>query len=90
MATISKEEQKQINILLKEKILQNFIDKHSKYDEATRKEFKDVLEKNNIKLSDDTANFILKSEIYRFAKKPLYDLEFDNQLSEAMKIINVQ
>ena len=90
MATISKEEQKQINILLKEKILQNFIDKHSKYDEATRKEFKDVLQKNNIKLSDDTANFILKSEIYRFAKKPLYDLEFDNQLSEAMKIINVQ
>lgn len=90
MTTISKEEQKQINILLKEKILQNFIDKHSKYDEATRKEFKDVLEKNNIKLSDDTANFILKSEIYRFAKKPLYDLEFDNQLSEAMKIINVQ
>ena len=90
MATISREEQKQINILLKEKILQNFIDKHSKYDEATRKEFKDVLEKNNIKLSDDTANFILKSEIYRFAKKPLYDLEFDNQLSEAMKIINVQ
>ena len=90
MTTISKEEQKQINILLKEKILQNFIDKHSKYDEATRKEFKDVLEKNNIKLSDDTANFILKSEIYRFTKKPLYDLEFDNQLSEAMKIINVQ
>ena len=90
MATISKEEQKQINILLKEKILQNFIDKHPKYDEATRKEFKDVLEKNNIKLSDDTANFILKSEIYRFTKKPLYDLEFDNQLSEAMKIINVQ
>jgi len=90
MATISREEQKQINILLKEKILQNFIDKHSKYDEATRKEFKDVLQKNNIKLSDDTANFILKSEIYRFAKKPLYDLEFDNQLSEAMKIINVQ
>jgi len=90
MATISREEQKQINILLKEKILQNFIDKHPKYDEATRKEFKDVLEKNNIKLSDDTANFILKSEIYRFAKKPLYDLEFDNQLSEAMKIINVQ
>ena len=90
MTTISKEEQKQINILLKEKILQNFIDKHSKYDEATRKEFKDVLEKNNIKLSDDTANFILKSEIYRFTKKPQYDLEFDNQLSEAMKIINVQ
>lgn len=88
MATISKEEQKQINILIKEKILEKFISTHTKYDDPTKQEFKKLLETNNIKLSDSTANYILKSEIYRFAKRPLYDLEFDNQLAEAIKIIN--
>lgn len=90
MATISKEEQKQINILIKEKILEKFISTHTKYDEPTKQEFKQLLEKNGIKLSDSTANFILKSEIYRFTKRPLYDLEFDNQLTEAIKILNEQ
>ncbi|NMB64291.1 MAG: hypothetical protein GYA16_05405, partial [Spirochaetes bacterium] len=74
----------------KEKILEKFISTHTKYDEPTKQEFKKLLEKNSIKLSDSTAYFILKSEIYRYTKRPLYDLEFDNQLTEAIKIINEQ
>ncbi len=90
MITISKEEQKQINILIKEKILEKFLQTHKKYDDSVKQEFKQLLEKNSIKLSDATANFILKSEIYRFSRRPLYDLEFDNQLTEALKVINEQ
>ncbi|MFW5770632.1 MAG: S41 family peptidase [Spirochaetota bacterium] len=85
---ISSEEQKQINILMKKKLLDKFSDSHNTYNETTRKEFYQFVKKHGIKLSDKTADYVLKNELSGVSKHPVYDLEFDRQLREAVKIID--
>jgi len=85
---ISREEQKEINKMSKKKLLKKFTETHTTYNEQTRKQFYDFIKKNDIELSHKTADYILKNEIQGYSKRPLYDLEFDQQLKEAVKIIN--
>jgi len=46
-----------------------------------------LLKEKKYSISEKSAGFILKREITKFSKNPLYDLEFDNQLGEAVKVI---
>ncbi len=85
---ISQDEQKQINIMMKKKLLDTFAETHKKYNEETRKQFYEFIKKNNIDLSSKTADYVLKNEIAGISKRPVYDLEFDRQLREALKVIN--
>ena len=47
-----------------------------------------LLKEKNISISEKSAAFVLKREMNKFTKSPLYDLEFDNQLVEAIRIVN--
>ncbi len=85
---ISSDEQKQINILMKKKLLEKFAASHKTYDETTRKEFYEFVKKHGVKLSNKTADYVLKNELSGLSKRPVYDLEFDRQLREALKVID--
>ena len=85
---ISSDEQKEINKMSKKKLLEKFTETHNTYNDKTRQQFYEFIKKNNIELSHKTADYVLKNEIQGYSKRPLYDLEFDRQLREAVKIIN--
>jgi carboxyl-terminal processing protease len=85
---LSESEMKNLKIIRDKKILEHFVRKETDYTEETKASFRGALVKNGVTLSDKTANYILKDWIYRFKKKPLYDLEFDLQLNEAIKHIS--
>ncbi|MBN2040574.1 MAG: S41 family peptidase [Spirochaetes bacterium] len=85
---ISKQDSERIRLITKRDILGSFVKSNKKYDEETRDKFKALLSKEGLDLMDRTADYILKKEIFRYKNSPLYDLEFDNQLTEAIKIIN--
>ncbi|MCU0849230.1 MAG: S41 family peptidase [Spirochaetes bacterium] len=69
------------------KLLDKFVKEGTEYNEQTRKAFRDFLAAGKIKLSEKTADFVLKNRIMKFRKKPPYDLEFDNQLVYAVKLL---
>jgi len=85
---LSESEMKNLKIIRDRKILEHFVRKETDYTEETKASFRGALVKNGVTLPDKTANYILKDWIYRFKKKPLYDLEFDLQLNEAIKHIS--
>ncbi len=57
------------------------------YSEETKASFRQFLKDKGIVLSSRTADYILKEQIYMYKKKPVYDLEFDRQLSRAAEIL---
>lgn len=87
---ISEKDKKKISILYKEKLMDQFLKTHREYTEGARSEFNNFLKEKNIIISARSANFILKNEIFRYSKRPLYDLEFDNQLGKALGLLGGQ
>jgi carboxyl-terminal processing protease len=85
---ISKEDSDKIKILYKNKTLEKFVKENKEYNQVNKNKFMALLKEKNLTVSEKSANFILKREIYKYTKSPLYDLEFDNQLGEAIRIIN--
>ncbi|MBP7734994.1 MAG: S41 family peptidase [Spirochaetes bacterium] len=85
---LSEGEMKNLKVIRDRKLLEQFVKKDMDYTVETKEAFRRLLAKNGVTLSDKTVNFILKDWIYRFRKKPLYDLEFDQQLNEAIKHIS--
>jgi carboxyl-terminal processing protease len=81
------EEMNDINRINNEKILNQFIKKDMVYNEDTRKQFAEFLKSKNITLSERSANLLLSLEINRLRKRPLYDVEFDDQLARALEVI---
>ncbi len=81
---ISKEEKKAIANIVRLKILDELVTKKTIYNDRTRKDFYQLLKAKKIKISDRTADLMLKNQINRYRKRPLYDLEFDNQLKTAL------
>ena len=58
------------------------------YDKDNQKKFNEFLKSKNISFSQKGSNFLLKNRLMRYQKKPIYDLEFDQQLLSGIKIIN--
>lgn len=85
---ISKQDVDKIKIINRKSILEKFVKSNKEYNEVTKNKFKNLLKKDGLSIEEITADYILKKEIYKYTKTPLYDLEFDNQLDEAIKIIN--
>jgi len=81
------EEQKEIEKIKQNGLLNQFVTPKILYNKKSQESFKNFLKKNNVHLSSLTSNFLLKNKIYQFKKKPIYDLEFDYQLLEALKKI---
>jgi carboxyl-terminal processing protease len=87
---ISKEDTDKLRIIYRDKILEKFIKDNKEYNPETQKKFLALLKEKNLSIQEKDANFILKKEINRFSKSPLYDLEFDNQLIEAIKTVQIK
>jgi carboxyl-terminal processing protease len=85
---ISKDDSEIIKNIYKNKIIEGFIKENKEYNQSNKNKFMALLKEKKISISEKSANFILKREITKFTKSPLYDLEFDNQLGEAIRIIN--
>ncbi len=88
MNKIPKSDKENINKIFKDRLLEEFIKTHKVYNDENREKLMQYLKDKNMKISKDSASFIFKRELYKFSKSPLYDLEFDNQLNEAIRIIS--
>jgi hypothetical protein len=65
--------------------MDKFAHEAKEYDPAPAA-FRDYLKKNNVTLSDRMADILLKNQVYTYKKRPVYDLEFDDQLTAAMDV----
>ncbi len=84
---LSENDMKNLKIARDKRLFEEFGKKETEYTPEAKIAFRQFLSKNGVSLSEKTGNFFLKDWIFRYKKKPLYDLEFDAQLTEAMKRI---
>jgi carboxyl-terminal processing protease len=84
---VSESDMKNMKIARDKKLVEEFGKKDMDYTPELKESFQKFLSKNGVTLSDKTANFLLKDWLYRVKKKQLYDLEFDTQLTEAVKYL---
>jgi len=82
------EDKANLQKLNKQKLMDSFVKKGTLYDEKSKKEFHDYLQKNSVKLTEYTEHYILKQTIYKYRKRPVYDLEFDTQLNRAIELLD--
>ncbi|HOP63786.1 MAG TPA: S41 family peptidase [Spirochaetota bacterium] len=85
-ADVSESDTEELKKISREKLLNKFVTIKTKYNESVKNEFHKFLQSNNIKISDKTADFILKREINKYHKNIPYDLEFDSQLITALEM----
>jgi carboxyl-terminal processing protease len=84
----SEEDKKNVGVILKDRLVEEFVKTHKSYDEGSRGEFIEFLKRKKLPISEKSANYLLKTEIFKYARKAAYDLEFDPQLKKAIEIIN--
>jgi len=84
IADFPENETEELKKISRDKLLNEFVSIKTVYNDNTKSEFKKFLQGRNVKLSDNTADFILKREIGKYHKILIYDLEFDNQLTAAI------
>jgi carboxyl-terminal processing protease len=82
---LSKKDRKALKTIQEKNLLESFVTDDLEYNEKTRKGFMEMLRANNVTISEQAAHYILKNRINRYERKPLYDLEFDRQLKEAVE-----
>jgi carboxyl-terminal processing protease len=85
---LSEGDMKNMKAVRDKKLMDQFVKKDTEYTSQTRNAFREFLAKNGVALTEKTANYILKDWMFRFKKKPLFDLEFDTQLNEAIRHIS--
>jgi carboxyl-terminal processing protease len=79
-----------LKIVRDKRLLEGFATHDTEYTTQSKEAFQKYLTQHGVTLSGKAADFILKEWIYRSRKRPLYDLEFDNQLNEAIKYISAK
>lgn len=87
-ADVDEADSEELKTISKEKLLNKFVTIKTEYNDSVKKEFHKFLQSNSIKISDRTADLILKREISKYHKNIPYDLEFDNQLITALEMFN--
>ena len=81
----TKKERFHIRDIIETKILEKFIKENKTYNEDSVKKLKTLLKENDIILTDYALRYVLKREINRMGKPPVYDLELDTQLLKALE-----
>jgi len=81
----SESDYKKMREIESRKLLDSFVKRGMVYNEETRKGFHEFLGKHKLQLSEKAEHFMLKRRLYRYRKRPLYDMEFDSQLSAAVE-----
>ncbi len=88
IADFPENEADELKKISRDKLLNEFVSIKTIYNESVKTEFKKFLQSKNVKISDATADFILKREVSKYHKNQIYDLEFDNQLTAAIEKLN--
>lgn len=82
------DEKTQIDKLLKQNLLQEFVKENSSgYTPENIQKWLDKLQSLDIKIRPALAKYLLKREYQLTEKAPIYDLEFDPQLQRAIEIL---
>jgi len=81
-------DKKNASLIVRDKIPEAFVKTHKQYNEETKRKFAEMLRQKNLPVSETTSNYILMSELNRFSKRSLYNLEFDPQLVRAIAVLN--
>ncbi len=87
MPRLTKADIKAIKKLQDKKLINKFIKKNKEPKEKEINKFLDKLKKTDINLDRRTVKRLIKREIYRYKKMPLYDLDFDVQLKMGLQIL---
>ncbi len=85
---LTDEETEELSRLLEERTFTNFAKEHPDATEAAKKEFVRKLRESGVKLSERLLDRLLRNEFQRTSIAPAYDLEYDIQLQEAVRILN--
>ncbi len=85
---LSENDMKSMKAVKDRKLLEQFARKDMDYTPETQAAFRRLLAGSGITLSEKAANYMLKDRLLKFRKKPLFDLEFDNQLDRAVSQIS--
>lgn len=85
--SIPEADRKSVNTIYREKLVDAFLKTHKGYTPENRREFMEFLKGRNLTITEQSANYILKGEVNRFSKQPLFDLEFDSQLKKAIEVV---
>ena len=75
----------------RDKLTEKFVGsgkEYKEYNDETKKAFRAFLKDNKIEISSRAADSLLKERLSIYKKRPVYDLEFDNQLAGAVKMLN--
>ncbi len=85
--TFQKSENESLKKYAKNKLIKKFLTQHPnpKYNQQTKSLFNQFLKSNDAPMSMTTSSYLLKRELT--LKAPVVDLEFDNQLQEAIRRI---
>ena len=86
--TFPEADRKNIAVIMKEKLIEEFAKTHKGDTSANRRDFMQFLKDKNLGISERSAAYLFKSESLRYSKQPLYDLEFDTQLKKAIETVN--
>jgi len=87
MNLVEEKDKRKVTVILREKIVQNFVKTHPQYSKENKREFLALLNEKNLTISEKTALYMLKSEVNKYTKRTLYDLEFDIQLNRAIELL---
>ena len=85
---VAESDTEELKKISKDKLLNKFVTIKTEYSDSVKQDFHKFLKSNNIKVTDKTADIILKREISKYHKNIPYDLEFDNQLITALEMFS--
>jgi carboxyl-terminal processing protease len=85
---VAESENEELKKISKDKLLNKFVTIKTEYNDSVKQEFHKFLQNNGVKVTDKTADLLLKREISKYHKNIPYDLEFDNQLVTALEMFS--
>lgn len=80
-------DRKNLGRILNDKLVSAFVKPEMQYNPETVGSFELYLKNKGFPVSRTTASYFLKQEINREKPQPLYDLDFDTQLSKALDLL---
>ncbi|HEY1405291.1 MAG TPA: hypothetical protein VF857_01655, partial [Spirochaetota bacterium] len=79
-------DRKNLTRVLNDHLIEDFAKTHADYTPANRSALSALLKDKGYPLSDKVVAYFFKQELNRYKPNPLYDLEFDGELTKALEL----
>lgn len=86
--TIPENDRKNLGRIINDNLIGDYAKTNKSYNKYNVMQLLETLKEKNLPISENVAAYFYKLELNRDKPSDLYDLEFDNQLNEAIKKIN--